>query len=1396
MSSTKSSFKNKYRYYQEEADNAIFAELEKNKKCIIKMFCGTGKSLLMRKCKVIQNKELVAFVFPSLSLIDQFYSEYLNKTHPSKLMLKISSDNGATVEPTQIHKFLKQKGNKFVCVTYQSYQTFIDCLGTIKIDVCLFDEAHHAVGETYQKLIFENDVCEKQIFFTATPKNANGIIMYDKDEPANGMCGNLVYDYSYLRGINEDYLNSFEIRIDMFTENTTISWFESIARAILVSENNRVLTFHADVNTERDKSVINFVNQPEFIRCFNNVVNNEFPEKRGKYKTITMIEFTAKIKVEDRTETLKRFDSTPDNEIFIISSCETIGEGIDTKRANMCVFVDPKTSFVKIIQNIGRIVRKPSPEIPQATILLLCWVDKNKYVDCRHDKDKRDEIIRQDLNKDGNFNGILNVMSALKQEDEDIYDLCLHYPHMYSHKEIETHLGKHGYEMLEPVGNGTFIENVEFLLDTEDINYDDYEFDTEEELILQVAEDNDVCIEIHTNSLENPVEKYNSDCESGEVIRIYKTTKDDDDDEEYNEPIYCPIVKKCGKKKGHSPIPNPPHKKKRPNLAVHTNPEMKVLWNIVNNFDITKEICSGVLDCEVVDREDLWEIKLQEADAYITQHNKRPNKRDKNKDIKTLGGWLQTQKGNYKNNKYNMKNQAIRNKWEQFIEKHKIHFMTNEEEWEIKLQEADNYIIQHNKRPSDKNKEFQTLATWIFSQQRNYKEKEFNMKNDFIRNKWKDFVEKHKIHFMTNEEEWNFKLRETDNYITQHNQRPNSNDTNKNIKVLGLWLGYQQKNYKNKFHIMQNESIRKKWEEFVEKHQTHFMTNEEEWDVKLHQVDLYITHHNKIPLNSVKNNEIQTLANWIRSQKRNYANKFHIMQNENIRKKWETFVEKHQTHFITNEEEWDLKLHEATKYIKDHNKGPSTCDKNREFKLLAKWLGHQKTNYKNKCHIMQNENIRKKWEEFVEKHQPHFMTNEEEWDINLQELDIYITQHNQRPSKRDKNKEIKSLAHWLGDQQKYYKKKEHNMKNESIRKKWEEFVEKHKIHFMSNEEEWNLKLQELDLYITQHNKRPSTCDKNREFKLLAKWLDHQKTNYKKKEQIMKNEPIRKKWEDFIEKHKTHFMRDDDETCSLQSEDSDQDSDEEKEEDIPSSQSHSPTPTPTTKMKDMDLPKPQLITIRVKVSKEEKRKRTLGEMSQLHKKYKTMTSQNLNALFTETPDLWNAYHKTSEENEKTFPTEKIPRNRVIAELDKIGTKRRRKVVDMGCGSGKISDHYKNDGRFEFLNYDHISANENVERCDISTLPLDNDSVEICILSLAMWGSNCHNYVREAHRVLESNGQLYIIEATKRWSDKDDNDNMIQGQEGGKLRRLLEDSGFSVERSTIAKFCLFVCNKKVK
>jgi len=67
-----------FRYYQSEADDAIFQELQVSNKCLVKMFCGSGKSLLMRKCKIVQNQNLVVYVFPSLSLIEQFYSDYLD----------------------------------------------------------------------------------------------------------------------------------------------------------------------------------------------------------------------------------------------------------------------------------------------------------------------------------------------------------------------------------------------------------------------------------------------------------------------------------------------------------------------------------------------------------------------------------------------------------------------------------------------------------------------------------------------------------------------------------------------------------------------------------------------------------------------------------------------------------------------------------------------------------------------------------------------------------------------------------------------------------------------------------------------------------------------------------------------------------------------------------------------------------------------------------------------------------------------------------------------------------------------------------------------------------------------------------------------------------------------
>jgi superfamily II DNA or RNA helicase len=540
----------KLRKYQIEALKAIEDELIVNnsRKCLVKMFCGTGKSAIMRNFQKKQDVNLIVYVFPSLSLISQFTHDYLKKEKTP--ILKISSDDNSTTEPYIIQNFLSKLSNKIICVTYQSFATLIENLNGLIIDLCIFDEAHHAVGQTYQQLIFKD--CEhsnKQIFFTATPKNANGIVMYEKDLISD--CGKMVYDYTYYRGITEEYLNPFEIRLDFYTEHNNHSIYESICRSILASGNNRVLTFHSDVNTDRDTSVNNFVNQLDLDKAFNKILNEEFSEKIGFYTKVKIIGLSSSIvatcpqcleKIKKSTHRpvaksccryniLENFDKTEENEILIISSCETIGEGIDTKNANMCVFVDPKSSYVSIMQNIGRIVRK-NKERPLSTILIPCWVDREKYLNCNGDKEKCDEAIREDLGAQGNFNQILNVMSALRQEDEELYDICLHYPDKNTPKR-------------------NLIENFKYLLD-ENIDYEEYEeCETNEEILTQIADNYDVNIEVYTDVDETPTEIYtgyeledeSDDEEIEKTIKLHKTKNEDTE-----EIIYSSIVQEEGEK--------------------------------------------------------------------------------------------------------------------------------------------------------------------------------------------------------------------------------------------------------------------------------------------------------------------------------------------------------------------------------------------------------------------------------------------------------------------------------------------------------------------------------------------------------------------------------------------------------------------------------------------------------------------------------------------------------------------------------------------------------------------------------------------------------------------------------------------------------------------------------
>ena len=214
------------------------------------------------------------------------------------------------------------------------------------------------------------------------------------------------------------------------------------------------------------------------------------------------------------------------------------------------------------------------------------------------------------------------------------------------------------------------------------------------------------------------------------------------------------------------------------------------------------------------------------------------------------------------------------------------------------------------------------------------------------------------------------------------------------------------------------------------------------------------------------------------------------------------------------------------------------------------------------------------------------------------------------------------------------------------------------------------------------------------------------------------------------------------------------------------------------------------------SSESPKLRSQSEIGKLHRTYHRIKSEKLHQKFKDDPQLWEDYHEIRKQNFASYEKESIPTNRIIKELKKIKTKRQKVVVDMGCGKADIAHYFKKkkDDRFLFYNYDHQSGgDEIIQEVDISELPLEDASVEIAIMSLALWGTreNCIQYIREAYRVLESGGKFYISDSTKKWSP-----NELTKENGGELlRNLLTENGFKIISEDIGiPFCLFVCSKE--
>ena len=72
---------------------------------------------------------------------------------------------------------------------------------------------------------------------------------------------------------------------------------------------------------------------------------------------------------------------------------------------------------------------------------------------------------------------------------------------------------------------------------------------------------------------------------------------------------------------------------------------------------------------------------------------------------------------------------------------------------------------------------------------------------------------------------------------------------------------------------------------------------------------------------------------------------------------------------------------------------------------------------------------------------------------------------------------------------------------------------------------------------------------------------------------------------------------------------------------------------------------------------------------------------------------------------------------------------------------------------------------------------------------MWGSNCKDYLKEVHRILDTGGTLLIAEAYKRWNKELDE----KGNPINKLVNLLKENDFTIIENIEQKFIFIECRK---
>jgi superfamily II DNA or RNA helicase len=178
----------------------------------------------------------------------------------------------------------------------------------------------------------------------------------------------------------------------------------------------------------------------------------------------------------------------------------------------------------------------------------------------------------------------------------------------------------------------------------------------------------------------------------------------------------------------------------------------------------------------------------------------------------------------------------------------------------------------------------------------------------------------------------------------------------------------------------------------------------------------------------------------------------------------------------------------------------------------------------------------------------------------------------------------------------------------------------------------------------------------------------------------------------------------------------------------------------------------------------------GDFTRLNNKINNENSETTHSRILNDPKEWDEYHRQYREARKSWPI--IPFEEIIKRISQLSP--RLLIGDFGCGEAKILEEF---GDKRVSSFDHVAINNGVTACNIKSVPLPDEAIDIAVFSLSLMGRNWQDYITEAKRCLATNGYLLIAETTKAMKGRLSNINQVIEEQGFDIYNIEERGDFT-------------------